>query len=112
MESNVSKSIYLLLAEIPDPEIPVISIVDLGIVRNVEINGDSSILVTITPTYSGCPAMRLIEDEIVSVLKREGYKEVKIQTTLTPAWTTDWLSETAKQKLVDYECTTRKNINR
>ncbi|HRH63920.1 MAG TPA: phenylacetate-CoA oxygenase subunit PaaJ [Bacteroidia bacterium] len=102
MESEVTKSIHQLLAQIPDPEIPVISIVDLGIVRSIEINGDSIITVTITPTYSGCPAMRLIEDEIKSVLKKEGYKEVFIKTTLTPAWTTDWLSETAKQKLMDY----------
>jgi ring-1,2-phenylacetyl-CoA epoxidase subunit PaaD len=101
MESSVSKSVHQLLAQIPDPEIPVISIVDLGIVRNVEIHSDSAITVTITPTYSGCPAMRLIEDEIKSVLKKEGFKEVHIKTTLTPAWTTDWLSETAKQKLVD-----------
>lgn len=89
------------LNEVPDPEIPVISIVELGIVRNVE-NTDAGLRITITPTYTGCPAMRVIEEDILSVLKTKGFEKVEIVTILSPAWTTDWITGEAKKKLLDY----------
>ena len=89
------------MEEIPDPEIPVLSIHDLGIVRDIdEIEGQ--IVVTITPTYSGCPAMNQFEADIVTTLNKYGYDKVSIVTTYDPPWTTDWLSEEAKKKLQDY----------
>jgi ring-1,2-phenylacetyl-CoA epoxidase subunit PaaD len=96
-----SSEVWNSLKEIPDPEIPVISIVDLGIVRNIFIKPDS-IVVEITPTYSGCPAYEPIERDIVSKLKEKGFEKVEIKKRLSPAWTTDWMSEDAKEKLRKY----------
>jgi ring-1,2-phenylacetyl-CoA epoxidase subunit PaaD len=90
------------LGEIPDPEIPVLSILDLGIVRKIEERADGEVAVTITPTYSGCPAMDVIREQIQSVLHSHGVEKVKIETTLTPAWTTDWIPDSARQKLREY----------
>lgn len=87
-----------LLDEIPDPEIPVVSIADLGILRDVTKEGNDFII-TITPTYSGCPAMDMIAVEIVSKLKQAGISNFKVKTQLSPAWTTDWMTEEGKQKL-------------
>ena len=93
--------IWDLLEQIPDPEIPVLSIHDLGIVREIEeINNE--VVVTITPTYTGCPAMNQFEDDIVSTLNKHGYNSVVVKTTYDPPWTTDWLSDEAKRKLQDY----------
>jgi ring-1,2-phenylacetyl-CoA epoxidase subunit PaaD len=98
---STKDKIWNLLEEIPDPEIPVLSIHDLGIVRKIdEINNE--IIVTITPTYSGCPAMNVFEADIVTTLNKYGYDKVSIKTTYDPPWTTDWLSEEAKKKLQDY----------
>jgi ring-1,2-phenylacetyl-CoA epoxidase subunit PaaD len=91
-----------ILSKIPDPEIPVISIVDLGIVRSIEVISASKVKVVITPTYSGCPAMKVIEDEIRLNLLQKGFTEVIVETVLSPAWTTDWISEEAKNKLKEY----------
>jgi ring-1,2-phenylacetyl-CoA epoxidase subunit PaaD len=89
-----------VLQLVKDPEVPVLSIVELGIVREVQADPDSrSVTVTITPTYSGCPAMKVIEDEITAVLTRAGFSEVKIETVYAPAWTTDWIPEHAREKL-------------
>jgi len=93
--------IYTLLSGIPDPEIPVITIDELGILRSVEITNDGC-EVTITPTYTGCPAMQMIEDQIKEILHANGIDQVKIKTTYSPAWTTDWLSPEAKEKLKQY----------
>jgi ring-1,2-phenylacetyl-CoA epoxidase subunit PaaD len=90
-----------LLVGIPDPEIPVINIVELGIVRDVTIKPDG-LQVKITPTYSGCPAMKMIENQIVEHLKTAGFADVKVVTTFTPAWTTDWLTPEAKEKMRRY----------
>ena len=98
---SVKDKIWNLLAEIPDPEIPVLSIHDLGIVRKIDEIKDE-IIVTITPTYSGCPAMNRFEADIVTTLNKYGYARVSIETTYDPPWTTDWLSEEAKKKLQDY----------
>jgi ring-1,2-phenylacetyl-CoA epoxidase subunit PaaD len=90
-----------LLNQIPDPEIPVISIVELGVIRDIHTDG-KKIDVTITPTYSGCPAMKQMEDDIKKLLKENGFEEIKINTTYSPAWTTDWMSPEAKEKLRKY----------
>ena len=89
------------LHDVPDPEIPVISIVDLGIVRKVEFEDDVCV-VTITPTYSGCPAMREIRDDIDAALRDRGVADVRVETVLSPAWTTDWLSERGSKALRGY----------
>ncbi|MEP1034863.1 1,2-phenylacetyl-CoA epoxidase subunit PaaD [Ekhidna sp.] len=90
-----------LLQNVTDPEIPVISIMDLGIVRDVIIEEDT-LEVIITPTYSGCPAMLEIEKEINNALKKEGINQFKITTVLSPAWTTEWMTEDGKRKLKEY----------
>jgi ring-1,2-phenylacetyl-CoA epoxidase subunit PaaD len=92
------------LAEVSDPEIPVISVVDLGIVRDVTVGADgpASCTVTITPTYSGCPAMEVIAQDITGALKRHGLQQVTIETRLSPAWTTDWMSDAGRANLKGY----------
>lgn len=89
------------LADVTDPEIPVLTIDDLGIVRDVRTDGDT-VRVTITPTYSGCPAMETIRSDIVSALRVAGFDHVDVETVYSPAWTTDWMSEEGKQKLDAY----------
>jgi ring-1,2-phenylacetyl-CoA epoxidase subunit PaaD len=89
------------LEEVRDPEVPVLSVIELGIVRDVELTNDATTVV-ITPTYSGCPAMRVIEDEIVAALDRHGLPNVRVRTVYSPAWTTDWMGEGAKAKLEAY----------
>lgn len=96
-----AEKIIEYLHEIPDPEIPVIDIVELGMVNGVVIN-DNTYTVKITPTYSGCPAMKQIEKDIVSHLKTKGLENVKIEMVYSPAWTTDWISAEAKEKLRVY----------
>lgn len=96
-----NENIYSLLNEIPDPEIPVISIVELGVIREIKAEGEN-IEVKITPTYSGCPAMQQMEDDVKKKLKENGFKNIVIHTVYTPAWTTDWLSAEARKKLQDY----------
>lgn len=93
--------IVQLLSEIPDPEIPVISIVDLGIVRNVELE-NQKVRVNITPTYSGCPAMMAIQNDIVSRLKQEGIDDIEVRLVVDEVWTTDWINDAAKERLREY----------
>ena len=93
--------VYEILDEVKDPEVPVLSVVELGIVRDVAVDG-SAVVDTITPTYSGCPAMRTIEDEITVALEARGLGPVRLETVYAPAWTTDWMSEDAKEKLRAY----------
>jgi len=85
-----TSAIWDLIKEIPDPEIPVLTITDLGVIRNVELKGEK-VVVTITPTYTGCPAMTQFEDDIVATLKKHKYEDVEIIITYDPPWTTDWL---------------------
>ena len=94
--------IYALLEEISDPEIPVISILDLGIVRDVQITDDHEAHIAITPTYSGCPAMDTISMQIRMLLLSQGLKKVHIRQVLSPAWTTDWMTEAGKEKMQAY----------
>lgn len=95
------ESIWLILETITDPEIPVISITDLGIVRDVKVDGERA-EIFITPTYSGCPAMDMISANIRIVLAAHGWKQAKVTTVLSPAWTTDWMTGSGKAKLKDY----------
>jgi ring-1,2-phenylacetyl-CoA epoxidase subunit PaaD len=95
------EQVWEFLSVIPDPEIPVITITELGVVRKVDVYRDVAII-TITPTYSGCPAMKLFEDEIVSTLKAKGFNSVDIKMVYSPAWTTNWMSSEAKEKLRVY----------
>lgn len=96
------KRIWEILKEVQDPEIPVLSVLDLGIAREVLIHPDGSPEIIITPTYSGCPAMDMIAVGIRVALEQNGFKNIKITTVLSPAWTTDWMSEVGRQKLKDY----------
>jgi ring-1,2-phenylacetyl-CoA epoxidase subunit PaaD len=88
-------------AGVVDPEIPVLTIADLGVLRDVAIN-DGCVEVAITPTYSGCPAMNMIKIEIELALERGGFRNPKVHTVLSPAWTTDWMSEDGRRKLREY----------
>lgn len=101
MSSAETKAIWDILYDVSDPEIPVLSIVDLGIIRDIKM-GQDLLEVIITPTYSGCPAMNMIEVNIRAALQEKGYDPVKVTTILSPAWTTDWLTETGKEKLQAY----------
>lgn len=95
------EQVWEFLKEIPDPEIPVITIEELGVLRDVEIT-PTTIIVTITPTYTGCPAMKMFEDDIISALKQNGIENVEIKMVYSPAWTTDWMTKKAKEKLREY----------
>lgn len=89
------------LAEVPDPEIPVISLTDLGIIRDVAWR-DDTLVVTVTPTYSGCPATTIINLDIETALADKGLSKVKLERQLSPAWTTDWISAEGREKLKAY----------
>lgn len=89
------------LAQVPDPEVPVLSVVDLGIVRELAV-ADDRVSVTLTPTYSGCPATEVIAAAVVDALRRAGAREVSVRTRLAPAWTTDWIAPAALERLREY----------
>ena len=95
------EQIYNWLEEVSDPEIPVLSVIDLGVVRDAQII-DGEWLITITPTYSGCPAMKTMEEDILSKLKDKGIDSAKVELVLAPAWSTDWLSDNGRIKLSEY----------
>jgi ring-1,2-phenylacetyl-CoA epoxidase subunit PaaD len=100
---TAADQVWTWLGEVPDPEIPVISVVDLGIVREVAVDDDSGeCVVTITPTYSGCPAMQVIAEDIEQALRARGLPQVRIESRLSPAWTTDWMSDAGKAALKGY----------
>jgi ring-1,2-phenylacetyl-CoA epoxidase subunit PaaD len=106
LETDVTH-IWQLLEEVKDPEVPVLSIIDLGIVRSIELtplsNGDpTGVKIIITPTYSGCPAMDVISMDMRLKLIEKGYRNISIQQQLSPAWTTDWMSVHGKEKLKIY----------
>jgi len=95
------EAIWQWLDDVPDPEIPVISVVDLGIVRNVAWQGDT-LEVTITPTYSGCPATSVINLDIETALRKHGVEKIVLKRVLSPAWTTEWMSDKGRARLDDY----------
>ena len=100
-EGDLRQRAWDAAAQVVDPEIPVLTIADLGVLREVTVH-DDSVEVAITPTYSGCPAMNMIALEIELALERAGIPRPKVRTVLSPAWTTDWLSEDGRRKLKDY----------
>lgn len=103
MAASVSREqIYEWLGQVTDPEVPVLTILDLGIVRDVVINEEGAVKVVITPTYSGCPAMDVISIGIRMALVSRGIKKLDIEMQLSPAWTTDWMTEEGKRKLKEY----------
>lgn len=87
---------------VPDPELPVVTIGDLGIVREVVVAVDGQVDVVLTPTYSGCPATEVIRADVVTALHDAGFDRVSVRTTLAPAWTTDWITEAGRRKLADH----------
>ena len=100
-DSELRERAWDAAAEVVDPEIPVLTIADLGVLRDVVVN-EGRVEVSITPTYSGCPAMNMIALEIELALEREGIHQAKIRTVLSPAWTTDWMSADGRRKLQEY----------
>jgi ring-1,2-phenylacetyl-CoA epoxidase subunit PaaD len=101
VKRSEENKIWQLLEDVCDPEVPVLSVVDLGVIRAVKVQ-DNKVSIFITPTYSGCPAISAIETDVRFKLLGEGYKEVEIIPVLSPSWTTDWLSENGKKKLEEY----------
>lgn len=101
VEKSINKEyIRQLLEAVSDPEIPVLSVIDLGVVREIDVTADE-IHIVITPTYSGCPAMHVMEFNIRKAIAHLG-KKIDVKTVLSPAWTTDWMTESGKQKLKEY----------
>ena len=100
-DADLRRRAWEAAAQVVDPEIPVLTIADLGVLRDVAVN-DGRVEVTITPTYSGCPAMNMIALEIELALEREGIARPVVRTVLSPAWTTDWMSEDGRRKLREY----------
>ena len=100
--ATTAEEVRQWLQAVADPEIPVLTIEDLGILRDVRVEGADEVTVTITPTYSGCPAMDVIGMNIRMVLLGRGFKKVNIQQQLSPAWTTDWISEEGKRKMLEF----------
>lgn len=99
---TLKERILEILENVSDPEIPVLTVLDMGIVRDIFIENEDEIEVIITPTYSGCPAMSVIATNIKFELLANGFPKVKVTEVLSPAWTTDWMTESGKQKLRDY----------
>ncbi len=99
---GIAARLRQVLAEVPDPEIPVVSLVDLGIVRGVETGEDGAVRVVITPTYTGCPATQVIEVSVREALDRAGFGDVGLRSRLSPPWTTDWISDEGREKLRRY----------
>lgn len=93
--------IWSLLEDVFDPEVPVLTVVDLGVVRSISVN-ESNVHIVITPTYSGCPAMKVIEEDIIAKLNENNIHNVSVELVLAPAWTTDWISEKGRNKLREY----------
>jgi ring-1,2-phenylacetyl-CoA epoxidase subunit PaaD len=93
--------IWAWLAEVPDPEIPVLSVLDLGIVRDVTVT-ENGVEVSVSPTYSGCPATEVIEQSIVANLEKHGVEQVTLKRVLSPPWTTDWISDAGRDKLREF----------
>jgi ring-1,2-phenylacetyl-CoA epoxidase subunit PaaD len=100
-DEELRQRAWEVVARVVDPEIPVLTIADLGVLREVDIE-DGYVEVAITPTYSGCPAMNMITLEIELALQREGFRNFKVRTVLSTAWTTDWMSEDGRRKLREY----------
>lgn len=95
------EQIWKALEAVPDPEIPVVSVIDMGMVREVQLEGEY-VEVTFTPTFSGCPALHVIKESIEQAVRELGAKHVEVKSTLTPPWSTDWIKEDARERLRQY----------
>ena len=102
MVTGVRSRARAVAATVPDPEVPVVTIEDLGILRDVTEDDQGRVHVQITPTYSGCPAMETIRADLIDTLTRAGYRQVCVEFVLAPAWTTDWMSDEGRRKLAAY----------
>jgi len=100
--SKQEREVWRILADVPDPEIPVLNVVELGIIRYVRATGEGDVTVGVSPTYTGCPATEVIANSIKSRLAAEGFHEPKVESVLAPAWTSDWLTDSARAKLKEY----------
>lgn len=98
---NIEQQVWTWLADVPDPEIPVVSVIDLGMIRGVNV-AESGVEVEVSPTYSGCPATEVIEDSVVAKLRGKGLPNVSVKRVLSPPWTTDWITAAGKAKLREY----------
>jgi len=98
--ADISK-LYKLLSNVVDPEIPVLTLQDLGVLRDISVN-NGEVIVTITPTYAGCPALDVMRSDIEDTLTRAGHQLIRVKTSLSPAWTTDWMSDSGREKLRAY----------
>jgi len=93
---------WAVSSAVADPELPVVTIGDLGIVRDVDVDAHGCVHVVLTPTYSGCPATAVIRQDVVDALRDAGFDQVEVRTALAPAWTTDWITDAGRRKLVDH----------
>ena len=98
---EAAREAWLVAAAVTDPEIPVLTIADLGVLRAVHVDGEQ-VTVTLTPTYSGCPALDAMRDDVVLALTAAGFGDVRVRVVLSPAWTTDWITDAGKQKLLAF----------
>ena len=101
-QSAIEQRVWSVLRGVPDPEIPVLSVVDLGIVRHARIAADGLVQVGLSPTYSGCPAAEVIKTSVIGALREAGFTHVEVSDVLAPAWTSDWISEEGRRKLREY----------
>jgi ring-1,2-phenylacetyl-CoA epoxidase subunit PaaD len=97
-----AEEIRRLAGAIPDPELPALTIEDLGILRDVRIDALGAVVVDITPTYSGCPALEVIREDVERSVRAQGFSDVTVRVVLSPAWTTDWMSDEGRRKLLEY----------
>ena len=100
-DSTQTARLYALLSDVVDPEIPVLTLQDLGVLRDISFENDA-VKVTITPTYAGCPALETMRNDIETRLAQAGFRNVTVEQSLSPAWTTDWMSEAGRKKLFEY----------
>lgn len=99
---SANPELWQLLDQVKDPEVPVLSIWELGVLQDVAVTDNGTVRVTLTPTYSGCPALTMMTETVTETLRANGYPEVEVVTQLAPAWTTDWLTVAAREKLRGY----------
>ena len=100
--SPLEQTVWRLLSEVPDPEIPILSVIELGVVRYVRDEHERGIAVGVSPTYTGCPATEVIQSSIKQHLEQAGFEKVRVDSVLAPPWTSDWLSDSAREKLREY----------
>lgn len=101
MVTAAMKDARLIAETVTDPELPMLTLADLGVLRDVEVTAQGRVVVSITPTYTGCPAMDAMREDLTAALHDAGYRDVEVRTVLRPAWTTDWITRDGRRKLTD-----------